>query len=147
MLRIKYYLNLESNTPLNERKANWVKQQTADILLGLIGDNIAASRSPRFHVLAGKQNNITVQYDRLIPTELDKSFDAVFDACQKHSYRGVNITYPHKETAFQKVEVTDSIVAAIGAVNTVLFGAGEPLGYNTDYSGFISAYTNAFESN
>jgi shikimate dehydrogenase len=110
------------------------------LLLGLIGDNIAASRAPLLHRLAGEQNNITVRYDRLVPRELGQDFDAVFDGCVAAGYRGINITYPYKERVAARVSITDPLVRAIGALNTVVFDEGTPRGFNTDHTGFIAAY-------
>lgn len=117
---------------------------THDIQLGLIGDNIAASRSPRLHELAGRQNGKNVRYDRLVPQDIGDTFDAVFDGLGTKGYRGSNITYPYKERAAQKVTIDDPLVQAIGAVNTVIFDdANPPKGFNTDYSGFVAAYKRA----
>ncbi len=113
---------------------------TADIRLGLIGDNILASQSPRLHRLAGQQNGIRVIYDRLIPAAEGMPFDALFAHVAQAGYRAVNVTYPYKERAAAKVAVDDPLVRAIGAVNTVIFDQGGPHGFNTDYSGFILAY-------
>ncbi len=113
---------------------------TPDLKLGLIGDNIARSRSPLLHRLAGIQNGLTVQYDRLIPQNMGEDFDTVFQQCAERAYRGINVTYPYKERAATKVQIDDPLVRAIGAVNTVLFDADGPKGQNTDYTGFISAY-------
>jgi shikimate dehydrogenase len=110
------------------------------IRLGLIGDNIAKSQSPRLHRLAGRQNNAAVSYDRLVPAETGKDFDTLFAEVAQRGFRGVNITYPYKERAAGKVSIDDPLVRAIGAVNTVIFDQGGPHGFNTDYSGFIAAY-------
>lgn len=110
------------------------------IRLGLIGDNIAKSQSPRLHRLAGRQNATEVSYDRLVPLEAGKEFDVLFAEVAQGGYRGVNITYPYKERAAAKVTIDDPLVRAIGAVNTVIFDEGGPHGFNTDYSGFIAAY-------
>lgn len=114
------------------------------LLLGLIGDNIAQSRAPFLHRLAGAQNGIDVRYDRLVPHERGQSFDAVFRSCAEGGYRGINITYPYKERVMEHLTVEDPLVAAMGAVNTVLFEPeGPPRGHNTDFSGFVAAYRNA----
>lgn len=110
------------------------------IRLGLIGDNIAKSQSPRLHRLAGAQNGVRVRYDPLVPAEQGLAFDALFDRVRAEGYRGVNVTYPYKERAAGKVTVDDPLVRGIGAVNTVVFAPGGPQGFNTDYSGFIAAY-------
>ncbi len=113
---------------------------TTPIKLGLIGDNITRSRSPRLHRTAGQLTRHPVTYDRLIPKDMGLTFDEVFDQARLGGYRGINITYPYKEVVTAKVTVTDPAVRAIGAVNTVVFAADGPLGFNTDYTGFISAY-------
>ncbi|WP_068111747.1 shikimate dehydrogenase family protein [Tropicimonas marinistellae] len=117
--------------------------QTPDLKLGLIGDNIARSRSPLLHRLAGAQNDVNVRYDRLIPREMGEDFDTVFDRCVGSGYRGINVTYPYKEHVARKVVIDDPTVRAIGAVNTVLFDADGARGKNTDYTGFIAAYRGA----
>jgi shikimate dehydrogenase len=108
--------------------------------LGLIGDNITQSQAPRLHRLAGAQHGITVTYDRLVPKDLGQSFDQVFARCQSNGYRGINVTYPYKELVVPKLRIEDPLVRAIGAVNTVIFGHDDPVGHNTDYSGFVAAY-------
>lgn len=113
-----------------------------DLLLGLIGDNIAASRSPLLHTLVGRQNEMSVRYDRLVPPQMGMGFDEVFAHAQKNGYRGVNVTYPYKEVVCSHVRVDDPSVRAVGAVNTVIFGEDGPRGHNTDYSGFMAAYRN-----
>ena len=113
---------------------------TDRLLLGLIGDNIGASRAPLLHRLAGAQNGIEVRYDRLTPCALGLDFDAVFARCRDQGYRGINITYPYKERVVAKLRIADPLVRAIGAVNTVLFDPDGATGHNTDHSGFIAAY-------
>lgn len=108
--------------------------------LGLIGDNIGASRAPVLHRLAGAQHGLDVTYDRLVPREMGKPFDALFDHVAQSGFRGINVTYPYKEKAALRVRINDPLVQAMGAVNTVLFGKDQPEGFNTDYSGFLSAY-------
>ena len=116
----------------------------ATIHLGLIGDNIARSRSPDLHRIAGQIAGIEITYDRLIPRELRSEFDAVFEQCRTTGYRGINITYPYKELAAGKVTPCDKLVRDVGAVNTVVFGLGSPVGHNTDLTGFVAAYRGAF---
>jgi shikimate dehydrogenase len=111
-----------------------------DLLLGLIGDNIAKSRAPVLHRLAGEQNGMKVVYDRLIPKERGEDFDTLFANCRNGGYRGLNITYPYKERVVPLVSIEDPLVQAVGAVNTVIFAPEGPRGHNTDYSGFVAAY-------
>jgi shikimate dehydrogenase len=116
------------------------KARQAKVRLGLIGDNIKRSKSPRLHRTAGSLTGIDVTYELLIPRDLGKSFDEVFEEARVSSFRGINVTYPYKELVAKKVAVSDPLVRAIDAVNTVLSAAGGPQGFNTDYSGFMRAY-------
>lgn len=108
--------------------------------LGLIGDNIASSVAPYLHRTLGRMTGLAVSYERLVPKELGLDFDAVFERCRAHGLRGINVTYPYKEAAATKVRIDDPLVRSIRAVNTVLFEADGPVGYNTDYTGFIAAF-------
>ncbi len=114
------------------------------IRLGLIGDNIAASRAPSLHRLAGGVAGLEVSYERLTPRALGLDFDGVFDRCAAAGYRGLNVTYPYKERAAGRVVAPDPLVRAMGAVNTVVFGLDGPQGWNTDHSGFVAAFREAF---
>lgn len=111
--------------------------------LGLIGDNIAQSQSPRLHGLAGRQFGIEVQFDLLVPREQGLAFGALLESLPARGYRGVSVTYPYKEQAMARVVVPDDSVRALGAVNTVIFEGGNAIGFNTDYSGFMAAYRQA----
>ena len=82
--------------------------------LGLIGDNIARSRSPLLHRLAGAQNDLAVTYDLLVPVDRGALFEEVFAACRDGGYRGVNVTYPYKERVTQGLRIDDALVRAIG---------------------------------
>ena len=114
------------------------------IRLGLIGDNIAASRSPALHRIAGRVCALDITYELLIPCEMGMDFDRLFDWCAGSSFRGVNVTYPYKELAPARVRLDDPLVRRTGAVNTVVFEKSGPVGHNTDYSGFIAAWRENF---
>lgn len=108
--------------------------------LGLIGDNILASRSPDLHRIAGELSGLTVSYELLVPQREELDFPDLFARCRDGGYAGLNITYPYKEKVVAMVSVPEPAVARLGSVNTVVFAAEGALGYNTDHSGFIAAY-------
>ncbi|MFD1745098.1 shikimate dehydrogenase family protein [Rhizobium helianthi] len=114
------------------------------IRLGLIGDNIAASQSPRLHEIAGRLCGLTVTYERLVPLQRNQTFEQVFAFCGEERFTGINVTYPYKERVVGMLDVTDPAIRQIAACNTVLFGAGTPRGFNTDYSGFVRGFRTAF---
>ena len=124
----------------SNRKRHYDMIGAPTLKLGLIGDNIAASRAPNLHRIAGRLNNMDVQYDRLIPKELNQTFNQVFDSRPANGYQALNITYPYKEYVVPEVEIDDPMVRAIAAVNTVVFDGTLSKAYNTDYTGFIAAY-------
>lgn len=117
---------------------------TATTRLGLIGDNIADSKSPRLHELAGRLLGRPTTYDRLVPATLGLDFDAVFDKARAEGYRGLNVTYPYKERVTARVTVDEPLVARLGACNTVVFDDDGAHGFNTDWSGFKAAYRHGF---
>ncbi|MEZ5866025.1 MAG: TIM barrel protein [Geminicoccaceae bacterium] len=114
------------------------------IRLGLIGDNIKRSQSPRLHRLAGRLTGLDVTYDPLIPPDLGLDFDAVFDSCLAAGFRGINVTYPYKERVVARLAIDEPLVRSMGACNTVVFGTGTPKGFNTDCTGFVAAFRQSF---
>ncbi len=117
---------------------------TSPIRLGLIGDNIARSRAPHLHRIAGDLCGLNVTYDLLVPDEIGEGFDGIFEACRDGGFRGLNITYPYKHRAASRVEIGDPAVRRMGAINTIVFEAGGATGHNTDYTGFLATYREAF---
>ena len=114
------------------------------IRLGLIGDNIAASRSPALQRACGVLTGIEVSYDLFIPPLMGLDFAAVLDACRADGLAGVNVTLPYKERVVAHLAVADRSVAHVGACNTVRFVQAGATGSNTDHSGFIATYRAAF---
>lgn len=112
--------------------------------LGLIGDNISRSQSPRLHTEAGRLCGLEIVYERLIPRDIGLDFGAVFDRCVEEGFRGINVTYPYKEEVAPRLSIPDPLTERIRACNTVLFSAPQPEGHNTDYSGFIAAFRSIF---
>ena len=115
-----------------------------EVRLGLIGDNIADSQAPRLHRLAGELRGIAVRYDLLVPAEVGLGFDALFDRCAGGGYRGINVTHPYKERAAARVRIESPLVRAMGAVNLVRFEVDRRRGFNTDHTGFLSAWRARF---
>ena len=111
--------------------------------LGLIGDNIAASRAPDLHHAAARLCGIDVAYERLVPRDLGLTFDQVVARAKADGLRGLNIMHPYKEQILKFVKVDEPALEAIGACNTVLFGE-RTIGLNTDYTGYIAAFKQRF---
>lgn len=112
--------------------------------LGLIGGNIAASRSPVLHTVCALSVGGNASYDLIIPAERGRSFADLLIQCAASGFDGVNVTYPHKEEAAALVPAGDPVVAAMGSSNTIRFTPEGPRAFNTDYTGFMAAFRACF---
>lgn len=103
--------------------------------LAVWGDPIAHSKSPALHAAAYRLLGLDWEYGRRQVTadELPGAL-AGLDA----SWRGLSLTMPLKERAFQAAAVHDRHAALTGAVNTLLLD-GRPAGFNTDVGGIVDA--------
>lgn len=104
----------------------------------VIGDPIAQSKSPLIHGFWLAQLGIEAEYRRahVKPDELAGYFES---RKADPSWRGCNITLPHKEAALEFVEDRGGIRQSIGAINTVVRAEdGALIGTNTDAGGFYA---------
>jgi len=108
------------------------------VIAGVMGWPVAHSRSPRLHNFWLDRYGIDGAYVPFaVPPE---AVQAALGALPKLGIAGTNVTIPHKEAAFQAVDVRDPIAERIGAVNTVFVRPDTTLaGTNTDAFGFIEA--------
>ena len=104
---------------------------------GVVGDPIAHSRSPAIHNAAFAHLSIDAEYVP-IHTPLG-AFDEVVAALRSGALAGVNVTMPHKQHAFEAVDLRTDRVERLGAVNTIVVDGGFLVGYNTDVAGVIHA--------
>ena len=104
-------------------------------LFAIFGNPVSHSKSPLMHNLAFKGLDYNACYGRYLlddGTELEKKF---FDL----GLKGINITVPHKEYAYQACDHLDPFAQKVAAVNTIVEKEGELYGYNTDAPGFLKA--------
>ena len=100
------------------------------------GHPIAHSRSPLIHGHWLAQHGIDGSYERLDIAPADiRSFVSGLAAS---GFAGGNVTIPHKEAAFETVDMRDGEAEAVGAVNTVWLEHGKLCGGNTDAIGFAA---------
>ncbi|MBF0447202.1 MAG: shikimate dehydrogenase [Magnetococcales bacterium] len=107
-------------------------------LLGVFGDPIAHSLSPKIHNLSLAQLDLNYRYlpFHVRPNHL-KAALAGFKAL---GGVGFNATVPHKEALLPLMDRLDPVANKIGAVNTVdIQQDGTCVGYNTDAYGFLTA--------
>jgi shikimate dehydrogenase len=104
----------------------------------VIGDPIAHSKSPLIHRFWLDALKLPDDYRavHVRPSELTGYFES---RSKDPSWRGCNITVPHKEAALAHVTDPGGIRDSIGAINTVFRDqAGTVIGTNTDAAGFWS---------
>ena len=102
----------------------------------VIGWPIKHSRSPLIHGHWLKTYGIEGAYIReaVAPEGLGDFLDTLAD----RGFAGCNVTVPHKEAVFARVEVADSLTSHLQAVNTVYLEDGRLMGTNTDGIGFLN---------
>ncbi|WP_117232622.1 shikimate dehydrogenase family protein [Vibrio maerlii] len=107
----------------------------------LIGQNIQRSQSPAFHNELAAKLSIELNY------ELDEFNTNCTKTLTQHAYQlfedeidSANVTYPYKEQILNVADKVDHSAERVGAANTLVKEHGKIVAYNTDYSGFITAF-------
>ena len=98
-------------------------------IYGILGDPVAHSLSPVMHNAAFEKLGIDALYLAFRVSKPDLE-DAIKGA-KSLGIAGLNVTIPLKEKALVFVDA-DEMAKKIGAVNTIDFSSGTPVGYNTD---------------
>ncbi len=102
----------------------------------VIGDPIAHSKSPLIHGFWLRELGIAADY-RTAHVRGDVLADHLARRRDDRSWRGCNVTVPHKQAVMTHLDRIDPAAAAIGAVNTIVPEAGMLVGYNSDADGFL----------
>jgi shikimate dehydrogenase len=100
---------------------------------GIVGDPVDHSLSPDIHNAAFAHLGIDARYD-LLPTARG-SFARVVAALRTGDLDGVNVTMPHKGSAFEAVDTVSEAARRTHAVNTIVHRDGRLAGDNTDVDG------------
>jgi shikimate dehydrogenase len=108
-------------------------------LSGLVGRDIAGSRSPWLHEQEADKQGV-----RLIYTLFDfaaRGWDEddlprMLDAARTIGMAGFNVTFPYKQAILPLLDDLSDGARRIGAVNTVALSGGRAIGHNTDVIGF-----------
>jgi len=117
--------------------------QPVRVLAGLLGRGILESRTPWMHECEGDAQGLRLVYslyDFSARGWGDDELAAVLAATERAGFAGLNVTFPFKQMILPLLDALAPGVEAIGAVNTVAFRAGRRIGYNTDVSGYASAF-------
>lgn len=113
------------------------------VLIGLAGRGIQLSRTPGMHEREARRQGIGYSYllldfDRLgLP---DEAIGGVIAAASRAGFKGLNVTHPFKQAVIASLDRLSPEAAAIGAVNTVVFGPEGTQGHNTDSWGFAESF-------
>ena len=110
---------------------------TSLLRVGLIGNPVAHSYSPRFQQAALDALGIPARYE-LWQTPASE-LPARVASLRASGCLGANITIPYKEAVLPLVDVVDPMAARIGAVNTIVHRDEYLYGYNTDAPGLLRA--------
>lgn len=113
------------------------------VLVGLIGKDIQASRSPCLHEQEARELGIHYFYQLIDLQKLGVGVEALprlLDAAQLMGFVGINLTHPCKQAVIPLLDELSDDAAAIGAVNTVVFADGKRIGHNTDGWGFTESF-------
>lgn len=111
---------------------------------GLIGDHISQTRLPAALGLMCEASGIDLVFE-LIDTadRTNFNFDRTVDDLRAAGWTGVTVTHPYKTDAGRYAgDGMQPDVSHLGASNTLLFG-DPTLGFNTDFTGFLSAWRSA----
>jgi len=106
----------------------------------VVGNPIAHSLSPKIHRLFAEQTQQQISYEAI---ELPKDkFAARIRELQAQGMKGLNVTVPFKQQAWEICDARASHAETAGAVNTLVFKQeGEILGDNTDGAGLVRDLT------
>jgi shikimate dehydrogenase len=108
-------------------------------LAGIVGWPVAHSLSPRLHTHWLDAHGIDGAYVPLAVARED--FARVVASLRRAGFKGVNVTVPHKESAFAIAHTLDDAAKAAGAANLLLFRDGLIEGRNTDSPGLAASLT------
>lgn len=108
----------------------------------VIGSPIAHSLSPVIHRAAWECLGLAGDWEYR-SAEVDRGGLGAFIAGLDPQCRGLSVTMPCKQAVMPLMDVVDPLAAAVGAVNTVVPGAGVLTGFNTDVHGITTAIAEA----
>ncbi len=125
------------NRRLTQQSLQRVSEATMGTRVGLIGDPVAHSFSPRLQQAAFDALGIPARYE-LWHTPASQLIERVRSLCED-GYLGANVTIPHKQAVIHLLDRIDPLAERIGVVNTIVHRDDYLHGYNTDAPGLLYA--------
>lgn len=123
---------------MNKVKAPESRVQTISSLrVGLMGDPVTHSFSPRLQQAAFDALHISARYE-LWRTSQQELVTRVRGLCNKDAL-GANVTVPHREAVIPLLDKIDPLAMRIGAVDTIVHRDDYLHGYNTHALGLLNA--------
>jgi shikimate dehydrogenase len=96
----------------------------------VFGNPIKHSQSPNIHAMFAKQTGQKLEYKAVLVAP-DNFEPAVHDFA-KHGGKGLNVTVPFKQTAYEFADSLSTRAQQAGAVNTLIINESDFYGDNTD---------------
>ncbi len=109
------------------------------VLLGVIGNPIAHSRSPQMQQAALDALRVPLMYIRIEAETAKGGFERTVRRMVDMNFVGANVTVPFKKNAYAIAAEADDLSHLCGASNTLKFAEGGWLAFNTDGPGFERA--------
>ncbi len=110
--------------------------QNNKLTLGLVGSDLSNSLSEAIHNEFAKDLNVELDFKNLEVSE--KDFKATVDLFFKNKGRGLSITSPFKQAAYEYVDILDDSAKLAKSVNCISIQNNKLVGYNTDGKGLIT---------
>ncbi len=103
--------------------------------VGVIGDPVRHSLSPRLHNSAYREMGLDLRYGAFrVP--VGEAHGAI-NGARSLGFRGLSITTPHKTEAARYADQRSNDVALLGAANTIVFLASVAVAESTDGDGLL----------
>ena len=96
----------------------------------VFGNPIKHSRSPAIHAMFAQQTGQNIEYKAVL-VATDNFEQAVYDFAH-HGGKGINVTVPFKQTAYEFASSLSTRAQQAGAVNTLIINEDDFYGDNTD---------------
>jgi len=125
--------------------SGYIKTGNSTYKLGVIGDPIDHSLSPKIHNLFAKQTKITIDYQpyHVLPENLDSFIKDFFI----NGGDGLNVTLPHKINCLRSARALSPLVKLIGAANTLIYSRSSDkiMAESTDGEGLMGDLQDKFK--